>query len=824
MLISELGSAIRFAIRQICKSPGFSLTVAFTLALGITATTVIFSVVDAVVLQPLPLPESGRLVSLDTLESINRGDRSQSKGLVRNETSYPNFFDWRSLNKSFSSIASYSSGGLVLGSDSAGPARRIGVVQVSSDFFLTLGVSPALGRGFTGGEESPGSRVAVLGNDLWKTQFDGDPKILGKTVILNEQPYTIVGVMPHGFDFPVSNTANSVWITMAADAEGNHPSTEQRGYNQLSVIGRLRPGVTIDQARAEMSSIQQSLANRYPDDDQNETAVSVIPELQDIVSDVRTPLRILFAAVSFLLLIVCANVAGLMLARNSRRRSELAIRSALGASQIQILGQLLSESLLLSFSGGVIGILATRTVLKTLPALLPANLPRIHQISLSGGVLAFAVLLSILTGLFFGALPAWRASKQDPALVLAENGRGATGGRKLYRTQSILVISQTAIGLVLLVGAGLLIRSFDQTIHVDPGFYPQQVLTFRISIPNKRYDESKQNRFFRQLLLDLQHLPGVQMTTAAFPLPLTQGDINISFSIAGHPTRPGDEPSARVSLVEPQYFQTLRIPLKHGRFFLSLENDEKGPPVVIVNEAFARQFFPGQNALGQHIRSGLGTGDPPPMREIVGVVGNAKRASLTETDKPEYYIPYEQAPVATPAVAMRVIGDPGGYAGLVRSEVAKLDKSLPVYRLQSYEDDLVRVTAQQRFQARMLSVFAAIAVLLAGLGLYATLTYMVENRASELGLRIALGAPRNNVLRLILLRGLKLAILGLCLGLPAAALLTRLVSGLLYGVKPLDFVTFASMTVVLLLVSILASLIPAWRACMVDPNEILRNQ
>jgi len=442
MLISELGSAIRFAIRQICKSPGFSLTVAFTLALGITATTVIFSVVDAVVLQPLPLPESGRLVSLDTLESINRGDRSQSKGLVRNETSYPNFFDWRSLNKSFSSIASYSSGGLVLGSDSAGPARRIGVVQVSSDFFLTLGVSPALGRGFTGGEESPGSRVAVLGNDLWKTQFDGDPKILGKTVILNEQPYTIVGVMPHGFDFPVSNTANSVWITMAADAEGNHPSTEQRGYNQLSVIGRLRPGVTIDQARAEMSSIQQSLANRYPDDDQNETAVSVIPELQDIVSDVRTPLRILFAAVSFLLLIVCANVAGLMLARNSRRRSELAIRSALGASQIQILGQLLSESLLLSFSGGVIGILATKTVLKTLPALLPANLPRIHQISLSGGVLAFAVLLSILTGLFFGALPAWRASKQDPALVLAENGRGATGGRKLYRTQSILVISQ----------------------------------------------------------------------------------------------------------------------------------------------------------------------------------------------------------------------------------------------------------------------------------------------------------------------------------------------------------------------------------------------
>ena len=823
-LISEFHSAVRFALRQLCKSPGFFLTVALTVALGIAATTVIFSVVDAVVLQPLPLPESDRLVSIDTLENINRGESSRGQGLVRNETSYPNFFDWRTLNKSFSSMASYTSGGLVLGRDSSAPARRISAVQVSSDFFPTLGVAPEFGRGFERNEELPGSRVAILSNDLWKTEFNGDRNVLGKTVTLNEQGYTVVGVMPQGFDFPLSSNANSVWITMARDAEGTNPSTKQRGYNQLSVIGRLRPGVSIVQARAEMNSIQQALASRYPDDDQNETAVSVISELQDVISDVQTPLRILFAAVSCLLLIVCANVAGLMLTRHSQRRSELAIRCALGASQPQILRQLLLESVLLSLVGGAIGILATGAVLKLLPKLLPPNLPRIHQISLSGEVLAFAVASSVLTGLIFGVLPAWRASKQEPLFALAENGRNATTGRRQNRLQDILVISQTAIGLILLVGAGLLIQSFNRIVHVDPGFSPQHVLTFRIAIPAKRYDEGQQDLFFRQLLQELQRLPGVQAATAAFPLPLTQGDINISFSIAGHPTKPGDEPSARVSLIEPNYFQALQIPLKQGRWFSSSENQENGRPVAIVNEAFANRFFPGQAALGQHIRSGLGAGDPPPMREIVGIVGNVKRASLTETDRPEYYIPYEQAPVATPAVALRVDGDPNPYANIVRSEVAKLDNSLPTYRLQSYGDDLTRITSQQRFQTLMLSVFAGIALLLAGLGLYGTLSYMVAQRTAELGLRIALGAPRNNVLQLILTRGLKLAILGLCIGLPAAALLTRFVSGLLYGVKPLDVFTFASMTAVLLLVAIFASLIPAWRASVLDPSHTMRNQ
>jgi len=815
---------IRFALRQLRKSPGFSATVLLTLALGVTATAVIFSMVDAIVLQPLPFPEANRLVSLDTLENINRGDSSHGKGLVPNETSYPNFFDWRDQNKSFSSMATYATSGLVLGADSNGPARRISGVQVSSGFFETLGVTPQLGRGFTRQEELPGSRTVVLSNDLWRTQFNADPKILGKSIVLSEQNFTIVGVMPQGFDFPISNTGNELWITFARDAEGKSPSTQQRGYNQLDVVARLRPGVTLPQAKSEMDAIQQSLAARYPDDDQHETAVDVTPLLADIISDVQGPLRILFAAVSCLLLIVCANVAGLMLTRTSRRRGELAIRSALGATRAQILRQLLVESVLLSLGGGILGILATALVLRLLPAILPANLPRVHQIALNGDVLAFAVALSVLTGLLFGVLPAWRASKQDPAQALAENGRGSTTGRRQFRLQSALVVAQTAIGLILLVGAGLLIHSFNRTLQVDPGFDPHQTLTFRISVPESRYDGAAKSRFYQQLLPRLKALPGIKMATAAFPLPLAGGDINISFSIQGHPTSPGDEPSARVSLIEPSYFETLQIPLRQGRLFLPTEQDAKGQPVVIVNEAFARHFFPGQNALGQHLRSGLGAGDPPPMREVVGVVANVKRSSLTEADKPEYYIPYEQAPVAPAAVALRVAGNPNDYATEVRAEVAKLDKSLPTYRLQSYEDDLGRITAQQRFQTLLLTAFASIALLLAALGLYAVLSYMVAQRTSEFGLRIALGAPRSHVLKLIMSRGLTLTVIGLGLGLAASALLTRSVASLLYGVKPLDAVTFASMTSVLLLVSAVACLVPAWQAAMLDPIDTLRNQ
>ncbi len=824
-IVNELAFELRFALRQLRKSPGFAATVVGTLALGITAATVLFSVVDAVLLRPLPLPEPDRLIALDTLERVHG---STGPSTSPNETSYPNFFDWRSENKSFSSMASYTTNGLTLGGQRGTPARRINGAEVSSDFFSTLGVAPALGRGFIRSEELPGSRSVVLSHSIWQTEFAADPNIVGKTITLSDSTYAIIGVMPPGFAFPIVNNDIALWTTFATEAEGKSPSTQQRGWNQLSVVARLRPGVSLAQAKAEMDTLQQSLAARFPDEDKNETNVSAVPVLQNLVSEEETPLRILFAAVCCLLLIVCANVAGLLLTRASRRRGELALRSALGATRLQLLRHLLLESTLLSLGGGLIGIAATSLILRILPGFLPADLPRVHEVALNTPVLAFALALSLLTGFLFGVLPSWLASKQDPARALAESTRSASTGRRHYRLQSTLVVSQTAISLVLLVAAGLLIRSFDRILKVDPGFDPQKVVTFRIGVPDARYSEQQQVQLYHQLLPALQALPGVQSATAAYPLPMTGADINISFFIAGQPTRPADEPSAPVSLITSGYFETLHIPLKQGRFFLPTEQNEKGPPVVIVNEAFARRFFPGANpvaaALGQHMRSGIGIGDTPPMREIVGVVGNVKRQTLTEADRPQYYIPYEQGPIATPAVALRVSGDPASFAALAQSELSKIDGALPLYRFQTYADDLKRTTGQQRFQALLLTSFAVIALLLAGLGLYSILSYMVTQRTAELGLRIALGAQRSNVLRLMMFHGLRLSLIGLGVGLAASALLTRFVGTLLFGIKPFDALTFTCVTLILLAVSCAASLIPAARAAMLDPSQTLRNQ
>jgi predicted permease len=743
---------------------------------------------------------------------------------MRMDTSYPNFFDWRNESKSFASMASYTTGGMVLGADSNSQARRVAGVQVSSGFFETVGVSPELGRGFEREEELPGSRVVVLSHDTWETMFGGNESAVGKQIVLSDESYTVVGVMPKGFYFPIDHADAAFWISMARDAEGKNPPTTERGYNQLSVIGRLRPGVTIEQARAEMNTIQQGLAVRYADDVKNEFAVSVVPELQDVVSNVETPLRILFCAVACLLLIVCVNVAGLLLSRMNMRRGELAIRAALGAARSQMLRQLLVESVMLSVCGGGFGVACAVGLLRVASRLLPAGLPRVDQISIDGRVLRFAIVISLLTGVLFGVLSAWRASKQDPAKALGDNGRGATGGRRQYRLQSTLVIAETAIGLVLLVGAGLLIRSFDRILKVDPGFSPQHMLTFRLAVPGKRFTVERRTQLVQQVVAKMQQVPGVQAATAAFPMPLTEGDIHITFSIEGRPTTPGDEPSARVSLIEPGFFETLKVPLKRGRFFLPTEHQQKGRPVVIVNDAFAQRYFAGEDTLGKRMKTDLDGSGAPVMREIVGVVGNVKRTDVTESARPEYYLPYEQVPVAMPSVALRVTGDPMSYASSIHSAMASVDSTVPIYRMNSYSNDLQRTSAQQRFQVALLACFAGIALLLAAIGLYGVLSYMVSQRTKELGLRIALGAQRSNVLQLILFRGLSMAIVGLCLGVAAAALLSHFISSVLYEVKPLDFLTFGGTSIVLLVVSCIASLIPAYRASKLDPNESLRIQ
>lgn len=811
---------IRFALRQLRKTLGFTAMATLTLALGIGAATAVFSLVDAVLLKPLPFAQPDRIVALDTLERP-RGTTSGA-ATEPSDTSYPNFFDWRERAKSFDSMASYQGEAANLSSGS-GPAQRLAAMTVASDFFRVLGVAPAIGRGFMREEEQAGNRSVIIGYGLWQSVFNASPGALGKAIQLNDESYTVVGVMPKGFGFPGQPDVE-VWFTSGSSMEGKNPSGKQRGWNQLDVIGRLAPGVSIEQARAEMQNIQQSLAVQYPDDDKSEIAVSVVPELEKVVGDVRRPLHILFASVCFLLLIACANVAGLMLTRTAARSPELAVRAALGASRLEIVRQLLIESLTLSTLGGAMGFALAAFALRLAPRFLPPQLPRVTVLALDGRVFLFALVASLLTGLLFGVLPAWRTSKLDPALALRDNSRGSTASRGQNRLHSALVIGETAIGLVLLVGAGLLIRSFDKLMNVDPGFDPRHVLTFRIAMPPKRYPDGKLLEFAQQLQTRLQAVPGVQQATYGFPMPLTGANMSITFSIDGRPTSPGDEPSARASAVAPNFFQSMKMTLNRGRFFTPIEEQPESPRVLIVNQAFADRFFPGEDAVGKHVKTDISNEDVPPMREIVGVVANVNRVSLTEGAEPEYYIPYAQAIITAPPFALRVSGDPANYIETVRKIVAEQDASLPVYSARPYTETLARITAQQRFQTILISAFAVIALVLSAIGLYAVLSYMVAQRTMELGLRIALGAQRGNILELILRRGLMLSVAGLAIGLAASAALTRFLATLLFATKALDVATFVGMAVMMFAISAVSSLAPAYRASRLDPMETLRQQ
>jgi putative ABC transport system permease protein len=773
--------------------------------------------VDTVLLHPLPYAQPERLVALNTLAQVRGAEGSAT---IPSDTSYPNFFDWRIDAHSFTSMASYQGNSFTLGLSNA-PARRVDGMAVSADFFRVLGIAPLMGRSFTRAEEQAGSRSVIISQGLWQSAFNANPAVIGQALHLSDETYTVIGVMPASFQFSNAPDAQ-VWITPALTMEGKNPSGKQRGWNQVSVLARLAPGVDIAQARAEMQTIQRSIAKRYPDAAARETAVSVIPELQDVVGDVQRPLRILFASVSFLLLIACANVAGLLLTRTASRRSELALRSALGATRPQIIRQLLIESLTLSMLGGLGGFVLAALALRLAPQFLPDNLPRIHELSLNPQILLFSLAASLVAGLIFGVFPAWRNSRLDPALALRDTTRANTASRSQNRLHGALVIGETALGLILLVGAGLLIRSFDKLLSIDPGFNVQHLITFRVGMPPKRFRDEKLLQLSQQLQTRFAALPGVQHSTYASPLPLTGSDMTISFKITGRPTVPGDEPTARVSVVAGNFFQSMQMNLRRGRFFSSAEDQPNSPPVVIINQAFADLFFPGESSLGKHMESDLSSSDKPESREIVGVVGNVTRVSLDEAPSPEYYIPFAQVPIGPPIFALRVAGDPAPYADTIRSIVNQQDPGLPVYAIKT--NLLKRSTSQQRFQTLLISAFAVIALMLAAIGLYAVLSYMVAQRTLELGLRMALGAPRSNVLSLVLRRGLWLCSAGLILGLMASVALSRTLSTLLFHTAPLDLLTFAATTLLLLAVSVLASLVPAWRASRLNPNDTLRAQ
>ncbi len=816
----QLQQDLRFGIRQMIKAPGFALATILTIALGIGTTTSIFSLVNAVLLRPLPFVDPDRLVVAGPVN-----DRRPEAATSVNSSSYPDFFDWRAQNHSFSTLAECRDNTFTL-TGAAEPKHLDGQV-VSADFFKVLGVEPALGRGIGMDDEKVGTHVAVLSHELWRSTFNSDPAIIGRGITIDDKSYTVIGVMPQGFEFPIQTPAPQLWTSLADDAydpTGDKPVTAQRGAHMLGLVGRLKPGVSMDQATADLGVIARNLAAQYQDSNKHYNSAKIVTLLDYTVGDTRSALRMLFAAVVMMLLVACANVAGLLLARASRRRSEIAIRSAMGASRAQIVRQFLAESVLLSMIGGVLGIFLAVLLLHGVLRVLPSDLPRAASITIDSTVLAFSLAVSLVTGLLFGVLPALRTARVDPSTALRDGTRTATTGRGQHRLHNALVIAQTAVGLVLLIGAGLLIRSFVRVLQVDPGFDRRNVLTASLSLPDNRYPRDKQIEFYQDILPRLRSLPGVVSVSAGWPLPLASSGISITFDIEEHPVTESERNISRVSIAEPGYFQTLRIPLIRGREFLDTDTT-KSKAVVVVNQAFANKYFPGEDPIGKRINPGLDDGVVTDVkREIVGIVGNVKVGHLTRDLVPEMYLPFSQSVVVSPKLVIRTAADPVSLISAVRGQVAQIDKNLPLYEVRTMDDVFSRSAAQQRFQALLVSAFAVISLLLSAIGLYGLLSYLVAQRTLEIGVRMALGAPRQSVLAMVLRRGMVLAAIGVALGVVASLALTNFLKGMLFGVSPLDAMTFVIVSAVLLLVCFLASSGPAYRAARLDPVKTLRDQ
>lgn len=804
---------IRFAVRQLRRDVGFTATTILTLALGIGATTAMFSLVHAVLLRPLPFPEQDQLMWVLQRDATTGAPEPLS---------YPDFLDWREQNRSFTGMASYHAAGFTI--TGRGDARHVSGHVVSHEFFRVLGAQPLLGRTFRPEEEKPGSRVTVLSHSLWRSAFDGARDVIGRTVTLDGNAYTIVGVMPPGFAFPIQNPPDDLWTTLADDATGKIPEIAQRGADMLEAVARLKPGIPAEQARADLSRIAQNLAARYPDTNKQFTSAIVQPQIDRIVGATRPALRILFAAVSLVLLIACANVAGLLLARASGRRTEIAIRLAMGASRAAIIRQILAESIVLAVSGGALGMGLATWILDAFLRIVPSNLPRADHIGVDGTVLAFLTAVSVLTGILFGVAPGWRMSRVDPALNLKEGTRSVASGREQHRLHAVLVIAETSVAMVLLVGAGLLVRSFMRVLQADPGFDPRHVLVGNINLPQNRYSDAKRVEFYERLLPRVAAFPGVRAVTAGFPLPLSGNHIVISFQIEGRRAAPGDEPSEALGVAMPGYFEALRIPVLNGREFTA-RDDGKSKPVILINERFARKYFPGENPVGKHIKSDLGDGNMnSPMREVVGVVGNTKGMGLTAEPDAQYYLPWAQAMITSPPLCIRTVGDPASVVGALRAELARIDPSIPLYRVSTLEDYVYKAAAHPRFQTLLLASFAGMALLLAAVGLYAVLSYMVVQRTAEIGVRMALGAERRDILLLVLRRGVILAGAGAIIGFAGSLVATRSIAAMLYAVRPFDVLTYATMFLVLFMICLAACAVPAYRAARVDPMNTLRQQ
>jgi putative ABC transport system permease protein len=807
-IVTGLLQDIRYGLRALARNPGFTAVAVGALALGIGANTAVFSVFNSVLLNPLPYPDPGRLVWLWPIDART--------GHPFGAISPPDFVDYRKQNTVFAYLSAFMPLDLTL--TGSGNAERVPAAAVSAGFFETLGVKPALGRAVLPDDE-PASwpQTAILSDGLWRRRYGGDPAVVGKTIVLEGKAATVVGVMPPGFDYPKDA---QLWQPLPFGV----PEMHVRRFHFLRVIGRLKPDVAIARADAEMKTICANLSRLYPDS--NKVWSSRVTALLDrIAGDLRPTLRLLTIAVGFVLLIACANVAHLLLARAAARQREIAVRCSLGASVGRVLRQLLTESVLLSLLGGALGVLLAWLGLNALLALHPVNVPRLDEVRLDGRVLAFTAAISILTGVLFGLLPALRASRPRLAEVLNEGGRGGGEGRAQRRFHNVLVVVEVAITVVLLAGAGLMIRSFQRLANVNPGFDPGHMLTAQVALPRSDADdESDAQRilaFFGPLLDRLQALPGVQSAGLTSELPLSGQDNDTYFTIEGRlPVAPSERPDANIRAVSPTYFQTMGMPILMGRSFTPNDN-KRGANVVIVSQSMARQFFPKQNPVGQHLNIDLGQ----PFRcEIVGVVGDVLHRSLAAGGEPTNYIPFAQSPRQSGNIVMRGRADPLALANALKRQVRTLNGDVPVFEIRAMGDLISDSMGQPRFRTLLLVVFATVALILAAAGIYGVMSYSVTLRTHELGIRVALGAGRKELTRLVVGHGMLLALAGVALGLAAAAGLARLVANMLFEVRPTDSVSFTAVPLILGAVAYLANYIPARRAARVDAIVALRHE
>jgi putative ABC transport system permease protein len=812
MLIPDL----RFGARMLMKNPGFTAVAVLTLGLGIGANTAVFSVVNAVLLRPLPFDSPERLVALGQTGARDRENLSQF--------SFRNFADLRDQTKVFERLAAYYSNSVTL--TGQGEAVRLRGVVATAELFPLLGASPALGRTFLPEEDNAGGGAqgypAILGWECWQQHFGGDPQVIGRLINLSGNAYTVVGVMPATFSFPVQAQPVEVWISPARDAErtGEGAIMVGRGYLGWRVVGRLKDGATIEQAQAEADVVASSLAAQFADANQD-MGIKLMPLLEWLVGNLRLTLMLLFGTVGVVLLIACANVANLLMTRAVGRQREVTVRLALGASRGRVARQLVTENLMLALGGGALGSLLAMVGTPLIVALSPAGFTRIAETSVDGRVLGFTALVSLLTGVLFGLAPALVVSRTELVESLKEGGRSGAGGRHSGRARNLLVVAEVALALVLLVGAGLLVRTLTQLQNVPLGFEPRNLLTMTVAkSPTDRPEET--GEFFRQLTERLRAIPGVTGASVTWQLPLSGASAATGLNIEGRPDEPaGKIPMGVIHSAGPDYFRTMGIPLLEGRDFTD-HDDLNSAPVIIVNETLAKKFFPGGDALGKHILPGFSTNGNYRMREIVGVVGDVKHQGLRSAAAAEFYFPQAQMPVTSMTLVVRTARDPHALAAPVRRVVQAMDANAPVFAVMTAEEYMSRSLASARFNMTLLAAFAAVALVMTAVGLYGVISFSVSQATREIGIRIALGAKTRDAIRLVMGQGMILTLTGVAFGLVAAFGLTRVMAGLLFGVEATDPATFAGVALLLVAVAALACYLPARRATKVDPMVALR--